>query len=159
VAVKKGDYTAARALYEKSLAIRQEIGDKKGIASCLAGLGEIAAGNAMRRGDAQLETGQKPGQRTRRAAGAGRQERRETEGEAHTTLAELGRAARLFGAVAAMLDVIGATLDIERTGPYERTLEATREVLGSTAFEEAWEQGRAMGMEAAVGYAFERNPR
>src|SRR5579871_6424352 len=36
------DYATARALYEESLAIRRELGDKNGIADSLSNLGEMA---------------------------------------------------------------------------------------------------------------------
>jgi hypothetical protein len=57
------------------------------------------------------------------------------------------------------LRVIGATLDVEQAGPYERTLEATRATLGADAYEREWELGRAMSMEAAIEYALKRDPR
>ena len=38
----QGDYAAARAYYEQSLAIRREIGDRQGIALSLNGLGNVA---------------------------------------------------------------------------------------------------------------------
>jgi DNA-binding NarL/FixJ family response regulator len=43
VAARQGRYTAARELFEHSLRIRHEIGDKRGVAICSFRLGEIAA--------------------------------------------------------------------------------------------------------------------
>jgi hypothetical protein len=48
LATSQGDYPAARSLYRQSLAIRQEIGDRYGVAVCLAGLGEILVSAAAK---------------------------------------------------------------------------------------------------------------
>jgi hypothetical protein len=42
VTYMQGNYPTARSLYEQSLAMQREIGDKWGIAISLAGLGEVA---------------------------------------------------------------------------------------------------------------------
>ena len=42
----KGDYESARALYERSLAIRRELGDHSGVADSLSNLGLLAADQA-----------------------------------------------------------------------------------------------------------------
>src|SRR5438045_2261738 len=42
LACEQGDYTAARPLYEQSLAIRRELGDKGDIAGSLNNLGIVA---------------------------------------------------------------------------------------------------------------------
>ena len=47
LAWQQGDFLAARALYEESLAIRRELGDPRGIAWSLNGLGRVA----QRQGD------------------------------------------------------------------------------------------------------------
>src|SRR5436190_83325 len=44
VAQDEGDYAAARALHEESLALKREIGDKWGISYSLNNLGIVAAG-------------------------------------------------------------------------------------------------------------------
>src|SRR5262249_55056568 len=43
IAVEQGDYAAARALYEECLEIKGQLGDRRGVAASLAGLGTIAA--------------------------------------------------------------------------------------------------------------------
>ena len=40
--VEQGDYSAARALYEESVAIRRELGDRRGMAGVLGNLGYVA---------------------------------------------------------------------------------------------------------------------
>ena len=42
MAFDEGDYVAARELHEESLAIRRELGDRRGIASSLGNLGNVA---------------------------------------------------------------------------------------------------------------------
>ena len=42
IAYERGDYESARPLYTEALALRREIGDGRGMASCLNGLGNIA---------------------------------------------------------------------------------------------------------------------
>ncbi|HLV80300.1 MAG TPA: tetratricopeptide repeat protein, partial [Chthonomonadaceae bacterium] len=42
LAMRLGDYAAARTLFEQSLAIEQELGDKKSLAASLNGLGNVA---------------------------------------------------------------------------------------------------------------------
>lgn len=42
IAYERGDYEAARPLYTEALALRREIDDGRGIASCLNGLGNVA---------------------------------------------------------------------------------------------------------------------
>src|ERR1019366_7073761 len=43
LAYMQGDYVAARSLYEDSLAIRQELGDRRGVAGSLNNLGIVAS--------------------------------------------------------------------------------------------------------------------
>ena len=42
IAYERGDYEGARPLYTEALALRREIGDGRGVASCLNGLGNLA---------------------------------------------------------------------------------------------------------------------
>ena len=63
------------------------------------------------------------------------------------------RAARLFGAAEALREALGI-----RMSPDERTLEepyllAARSQLNGRTWDELWEEGRAMSMEAAIEYA------
>ena len=59
----------------------------------------------------------------------------------------------VLGAVEALLESIGAVLDIVVREPYERAVAAARAELGDEAFEKAWQEGRAMSMEQAIQYA------
>jgi non-specific serine/threonine protein kinase len=70
----------------------------------------------------------------------------------------LDRAARLWGAAAAILEaieVIAYPHAADRTF-YDRQLAAVRRKLDGQAWEEATEEGRAMTLEEAVGYALEK---
>ena len=72
---------------------------------------------------------------------------------------DLVRAARLWGATAALLetiDVVAYPHAADRT-LYDRQSAAVRRSLGESAWEEATEEGRAMILEEAVGYALERD--
>jgi hypothetical protein len=64
------------------------------------------------------------------------------------------RAARLFGATAAMREVSG-TGEAARSfrGAYERDEAEARATLGEEAFAVAWAAGRAMSLEQAVAFA------
>jgi len=60
------------------------------------------------------------------------------------------RAARLFGAAAALRNVIGAPLSPISRITYDRTVAATREALGKITFAAAWAAGQALPLEQAV---------
>jgi hypothetical protein len=46
LAFDQGDFAAAKTLHEESLAIKQELGDRQGIAESLEGLAEVASAAA-----------------------------------------------------------------------------------------------------------------
>ncbi|HEU5099840.1 MAG TPA: hypothetical protein VFU22_12505, partial [Roseiflexaceae bacterium] len=58
----------------------------------------------------------------------------------------------LFGAAAALRDAIGSPLPPSERADYERVLRATR-AADPLAFDAAWDAGRAIEAEQAVGYA------
>jgi hypothetical protein len=73
---------------------------------------------------------------------------------------EAERSARLFGAAEGLLQAVEAPVyDYYKPNRslYERTKAVVRSRLGESAFEEAWEQGRAMTFEQAVEYALKGN--
>jgi len=47
VAIEQGDYAAARELYEESLSIRRELGDRRSIGGVLGNLGIVAYERAI----------------------------------------------------------------------------------------------------------------
>jgi hypothetical protein len=67
----------------------------------------------------------------------------------------LERAARLWGAAAALREAIGAPLPPSEREKYEREVGAARAALGEEAFASAWAEGEAMTLEQAIAYALE----
>ncbi len=65
------------------------------------------------------------------------------------------RAARLFGAAEAPREAAGASVLPFYRADYERGVAAARAGLGEQSFAAAWERGRSMTLEEAVGYALE----
>jgi hypothetical protein len=70
-------------------------------------------------------------------------------------LGQLGRAARLSGAVEALRETIGSRLEQEEQTEHERTISAARSGLDESRFNELWREGQAMTLEQAVAYALE----
>ncbi len=75
---------------------------------------------------------------------------------------EFGRAARLFGAAAALRASVGSVIDLVDRPEYDRLLAILREQLDSPpdsvqpgAYQLAWAEGQAMSLNQAVDYAFE----
>ncbi|MGE3271136.1 MAG: LuxR C-terminal-related transcriptional regulator [Chloroflexota bacterium] len=64
-------------------------------------------------------------------------------------------AARLFGCVEALRNRAGAPLYPAEHADFEREVEALRQSLGHAAFENAWNEGRALSAEQAADYALE----
>ena len=68
----------------------------------------------------------------------------------------LERAARLYGAAAAVSAILGTDGLTERErAAYQRTAARLRTQLGEAPFAAAWAEGRAMTLEQAVAYALE----
>lgn len=70
------------------------------------------------------------------------------------------RGARLLGASDALYEALGAVMDSDDSDdriPYDRAVASARSQLGEEAFEQAWQEGRAMNMEQAVEYALEES--
>jgi len=73
-------------------------------------------------------------------------------GVAAATLAPR-HAARLWGAADALRQEIGNARSIHESIAYERRLNAVRATLTPEAFDQAWNEGRAMTLDDAVRYA------
>jgi DNA-binding CsgD family transcriptional regulator len=63
------------------------------------------------------------------------------------------QAARLFGAAEALFEVVGGQHEPGEAALREPYLAMTRSQLDDVAWQAAWEEGRAMSMEQAIGYA------
>jgi predicted ATPase/class 3 adenylate cyclase len=186
MAERQGDYASARSLYEESLAISRELGDKPGTANSLNRLGNIA----LEEGNYPLarslyeeslaisrELGDKPGTvyllaglgevevRSASSAGSGRQVETTRSGgageasEAGAMKARSGlrKGARLLGAVQALLVSLGTVMWAEERRPYELAVAQVRTQLGEKEFEKAMQEGRTMSMEEAIDYALEES--
>ena len=110
----QGNLGEARGLFAESLGIRREVGDRIGIAHCLAGLGGVA-----------------------------------------WLQAQPERAARVLGAAEALLEALGARLDVNERDLYDRTVAALRGHFDAGRFAAAWAAGQALPLEAAIAKALE----
>src|SRR6266567_1788759 len=66
------------------------------------------------------------------------------------------RAARLWSATDALRQEIGNVRAVHESIAYERQLKAVRAILTAEAFNQAWNEGRAMSLDDAVRYALDR---
>jgi hypothetical protein len=136
-------------MLEESLRMFRELGDQFGIALLLTDMGGVAlarddAGHAERLYAEALALSWKIGDK-RRAAFC-------LEGLATAAgPRQAGRAARLFGAAAALRDAIGSPLPPSERADYERGL-ATARAADPQTFAAEWDAGRAMEAEQAVEY-------
>jgi hypothetical protein len=149
VAREQGDSTAARALYEQSLEIFRELGDRWGIAGTLADLGNLAreerdCGAAHSLYRESLKTFQELDHKRGVA--------RLLECCACSAATELQaeRSLRLAGAAAALRQNIGAPLTPAEQIKLETILDPARQALSNTASAMAWLEGWSMLMEKAV---------
>ena len=67
--------------------------------------------------------------------------------------ADYGKAARLFGAVEALRETHGTREHERWRAVFDAEANEVHAVLGDTAFETAWAEGRAMTLDQAVAYA------
>ena len=65
------------------------------------------------------------------------------------------RGARLWGAVNVLRQEIGNARSVHDSIAYERQLKAVRAILTAEAFDQAWDEGRAMSFDDAVRYALD----
>ena len=133
-AAKLGDSVRAAGIFRESLTLCHELGDKLGVAENLAGLAGVAASSKDLSGLAKHPAAERSGQ----------------------DLTGLKQAARLAGAVHALLDHINAVLGPADRADYERLLDDLRAKLGEEAFKEAWAEGLAMNLEEAIQHALEK---
>jgi len=144
---KQGAYEQALRLLEESLLMFRELGDLFGIALLLTDMGGVALARADVERTAQLYNealalSWRIGDKRRvafcleglaAAAGPG----------------QAGRAARLFGAAAALRDAIGSPLPPSERSDHEQSLAAAR-AGDPDAFAAAWAEGQAVELEQAV---------
>ena len=155
VAFEQGDYSAARAWHEKSLAIRRELGNRSGIANSLVGLGAVAhaegdhsAARALHQEGLVIQC--ELGDRLGIAASL------EELAAAVSALVDPLRAARIWGAADRLRAEIGSPLSPNERLCYDRRIAAARAALSDgTAFDRAWQEGRALTREQTIELALE----
>ena len=157
VARSEEEFASAAVLYQESLEINRELGDKSRAATALHHLGvalrsqgEEAQVGAQRAVpllfaeslDLYRELGEKLGMANCLAGLAG----------LAVSKAQADRAARLFGAAAAMLGDGGLRLQPLDQADYERNLAATRRILDEATWAALWAEGGAAPQEEATAY-------
>jgi predicted ATPase/DNA-binding CsgD family transcriptional regulator len=153
IAIRQGELESAQGLLEKSLAMRQALGEKWGIAVSLGSLGwvalrqsdfERAVATLQKSFDIRKEIGDKGGMAWCL--------------EKMAQIAQLkddaGRAARIFGAAAAMRVSNASVIDPTDVTGYEQSIEYLRSKLSDDIFNAVWSEGQAMTLEQIIHYVF-----
>jgi predicted ATPase/class 3 adenylate cyclase len=155
VANAQGDYAAARALHEECRAMRNEAGDRYGVGASLNNLGNVALGE-MDYAAAQslyLESISNTREIDDRLGIA---ISLQGLGAVAAGLQNPERAARIWGAEERLREEIGAPIPLNERPDYEQRLNVSRSQLNNEcAFEIAWQEGRTMTFQQAIGYVCE----
>ena len=155
VAYCRGDYQLARQQLEEGLALSRIAGDKRYVSIALNGLAKVMG--ALREPVRALALFRES-LSLRKEMGARRGIAESLEGLAGMAGAAQGhhqRAARLFGAAAALRQTIGAPVPLVERAEVDRNVAATRAQLDEVTFGAAWAEGQAMTMEQAISFALE----
>src|SRR5262249_24068902 len=146
----------AKALYEQSLEIFRQLGDRWGVASLLADLGNLARDQEDYDGAHALY-----GQSVHifRELDHKRGVARLLECFAFAASAQLRkeRSLRLAGAAAALRHLLGAPLSASEQAEFDTYIDPARQSLAKTAGAEAWTEGWSMPTPQAIEYALERD--
>jgi predicted ATPase/DNA-binding SARP family transcriptional activator len=129
LASDRGEGCRAAALWSESLALSQRLGDGERIAECMEGFASLAAPPS------RCPCGRDP------SSGA----------EEHLRGSQ--RAARLFGAAAALRERFGTPVEPRYRAEYDQRIDAARTVLHEAAFATAWAQGSTMTVDQAISLA------
>jgi ATP/maltotriose-dependent transcriptional regulator MalT len=148
------DQRTAAARYEKSLLLFRELDAVRGQAHALHSLGRLArlahdvdtARSCFRESLELFDADGNPSGVSRTLSGLASLEL--VEGEP-------ARAARLFGAAAAVPDASELPLFHAACADYDRCLTETGAAPGEPAFAAAWAEGKALSLEQAIEYALE----
>jgi predicted ATPase/transcriptional regulator with XRE-family HTH domain len=157
VARATGDYVTAKKAYEDSLPLARQAGNRWREMALLANFNVIYAheNDYSRAYDfarqtlqlaLELDSTYMIGDSLNIIAGA---------------IGQLGQsenAVRLYGAAEAVLEQLGARLQIADLADYERGLTAVKALINPAHFDALWAEGRGMSMEQAIQYALTETP-
>jgi predicted ATPase/DNA-binding winged helix-turn-helix (wHTH) protein len=150
----RGEWAAAHELYEQSLGIAREFGTpweigtalrEIGLAECDEGRCDLALKHLAEAMTILHGLGDRPGVIE------------SLEGLAGVAAATVAprRASRLWGAAHALQQEIGGARSVHQKTIYERQVQPARALLTAQAFDQAWDEGRAMSLDDAVHYALD----
>jgi non-specific serine/threonine protein kinase len=150
----QGDFARARALLEESVTVLRQAGIPFQAARSAAVLGWVAH---LQGDDGEAGGRLREWLAAARVAGwvLGAADCLEWLASVEASTGRPSRAARLFGAAAALRDQTGYARQPADRPVYERDVATTRAALGRAAFAAAWAEGQAMPTERAVAYALE----
>jgi non-specific serine/threonine protein kinase len=151
---RRGQWPAAREFYEQSVAIAREFGTpwemgtalrEIGLAECDEGHCDLALQHLAEAMAILQGLGDRPGVVE------------SLEGLAGIAAATAAprRAARLWGAAESLRQEIGGAMSVNQRLIYERQVKPVRAMLSGEAFDQAWDEGRAMSLDDAVRYALD----
>jgi len=152
IAFVQKDNGVARDCYEEAVELGRELNDNWVLAASLRGLGNIA----FRDGDFELAAAH-----VKESLVSLRDSRErwlisrsfDTLAEMYSVQGNYHRAARMFGAAAAVREIVGASLFAFYRDSYEDRIVAARSGLGEESFNALWAEGRALTVDQAVAYA------
>ena len=136
------------------MSLFRAVGDKLGTTWSLHSLGEAALAHGdFQEADAFFRDGLGLHRQTGNKHGAAEC----LDGVARVAMitGELGRAAHLFAASAALREATGAPADASHRSEAGRALSTVRAGLGDEMFASEWNEGKRMGLEQAIAYALE----
>jgi non-specific serine/threonine protein kinase len=149
---RRGEWAAARELYEQALEVARELGTPFEIGYALNEIGRAECDEGRR--DLALKHFAE-GMTNLHGLGNRQGVIESLEGLASVAAATAAprRAARLWGASDALRQEIGNARSVDESIAYERQVKAVRAILPTEAFDQGWDEGRAMTLDDAVRYA------
>ena len=156
VAWSRGAYDQAARMFEDSLALSKELDAKFNVALALYGLGKVA----QSRGDFELaDRLHREALMTRRGTWDRPGIVRSLESFAAMAVAQgqMERAAILFGAMEAVHQLIRFLMAPVERAEHEQGMDVAHTALGEEAFANAYEEGKKMSLDEAVGFVLEEN--
>jgi non-specific serine/threonine protein kinase len=151
---RQGQWAAARELYEQVFEVARELGTPWEIGNALNEIGRAECDEG--RHEFALKH-YAEGMTILHGLGNRPDVVESLEGLARVAAATAAprRAALLWGAADALRQEIGSARSVHDSAAYERQVKAVRTMLTAAAFDQAWDEGRAMTLDGAVHYALD----